>query len=157
MTGNRAIDAALVVVYVIGVWTIAFLAIAHATGWRRLAGRFPARPILPESVRGIASITLGSWGNYNNCVLWASDDEHLHLRLMPGFNLFHAPISIPWAMAPGITMIERGMRRGWVLVRVGGERLTLPGKVVRRELALRARIAEMEAAKDDRPKEADVN
>lgn len=146
MTGHPSLDIAitllLAALFTISVWTATFFVLSRATGWRSLAERFPARPPATDAERGLTSITLGSLGNYNNCVLWASDEEGLHLRLPPVFNLFHPAMTIPWGEVARIEPLERGLRRGWVTLTLGSTRLTIPGKLARRELELRAQITE---------------
>lgn len=146
MTGQPVMDVALVVAFIGGTWLTTFFLLATLTGWQSLARRFPAVPPLEGAERGFGSLSIGAWGNYNNCVRWASDENALHLRILPGFNLFHAPISIPWGEVQTITPISRGLRRGWVTLHIGPTKLTIPGRAAERELALRDRIAEQEQA-----------
>lgn len=149
MTGHPATDVMLIVAYVGGMWVVTFYALATLTGWQTLARRFPAAPPLEGADRGIGSVSIGSCGNYNNCIRWASDENALHLRILPGFNLFHAPMSIPWSEVQSLTPVERGFRRGWVTLHIGATRLTVPGRAAQRELALRAQIAERDQAEAD--------
>lgn len=90
-------------------------ALARMGGWRELAERYPGipaaemyaerwgwwqRPRAGQCRRrwwGITSIRLRWFAGYNGCILWRADDEYLHLRVVPPFNIFHPPMSIPWA------------------------------------------------------------
>jgi hypothetical protein len=139
-------DVALLVAYIGGIWVATFYALATLTGWQSLARRFPASPPDADADRGFGSVSIGGWGNYNNCIRWAADERCLHLRLLRGFNLFHAPMSIPWGEVQNMAPIERGLRRGWVTLHIGPTTLTIPGRAAQRELALRAAIAEREGA-----------
>lgn len=127
-------------------WVGTFYMLANLTGWRAMARRHPAVPPLPDADSGIGSVSFNSWGNYNNCVFWKSDDERLHLRLPVVFNLFHPPISLPWGEVEALIPIERGLRRGWVVLRTNGVSLTIPPKAAQRELMIRERLRAADAA-----------
>ncbi len=149
MTGYQALDITLVIALMGGIWMVTFFLLAELTGWKSLSRRFPAIPPGPDAERGFGSISIGGWGNYNNCVRWASDHDRLHLRILPGFNLFHPPISIPWGEVETIVRIEKGIRRGWATLHIGPTRLTVPGRAARRELDVRDQIARREAGESE--------
>lgn len=110
------------------------------SGWRELARRFPTTPpppVGPGARRGrFGSIGFGA-GGYNGCVVWAADDEYLHLALWPVFAVAgHPPMSIPWSA------VEFGGRSfGAVRVTIEGRvRWRLPMAMVEGELAVRKAI-----------------
>lgn len=114
--------------------------LAAVGGWRSLAERFPRAPAAPGADSGLGSISIGGWCNYNLCVRWRADDEHLHLSILPIVAFFHAPMSIPWAE---IDFGSPGRRRSMVRGRVGNRTLWLQREMVRRELEVRAAVAEV--------------
>jgi hypothetical protein len=87
-----------------------FWALARIGGWRELARHHPG--VSASAMRdgrwgwwegnrrnwwSLTSIRLRWFVGYNGCVLWRADDTYLHLRIMPPFNIFHPPVSIPWS------------------------------------------------------------
>lgn len=124
----------LLILFIV-VWPpLLFLLIGMLTGWRWFARTYPARePAADAAGSGVISVMLGIIGRYNNCVLWRIDDAHLHLRMLPVLAwMLHPPMSLPWGE------MELVAQRGpWTVWRIDGRRLTLPRKVVERELAVR--------------------
>jgi len=114
----------------------------HFSGWSRLARAFPARPPAPDARGGLSSIGFYSWCNYNNCILWKSDAEHLHLSILPPFSwMYHPPMSIPWV---AVEIIDAKGR--WPKVRVMDTPIRLPRGMIERELQLRAELEEHAAS-----------
>lgn len=69
-----------------------------ATGWRRLAARFPAaaRPdVTPARVASGTSARLGVV-NYNGVLNVGVAPEGLHLAVMALFRVGHPPVLVPW-------------------------------------------------------------
>lgn len=99
--------------------------------WWPCRRRFPARPVRPGAEhRTFQSARVGLFGGFNNCLVIQSDDEHVHLSLMPPFS----------ALAPGRVSIPRSAlasfeRRKFVndmlVGRAEGVRLALPAWVGR--------------------------
>jgi hypothetical protein len=114
--------------------------IARFGGWRELARRYPADTALRqerwawwEGRRGwwgLTSIRLRWFAGYNGCILWRADDEVLHLRIVPPFNLFHPPLAIPWS-----EMEVEKVTRLYIRVRLGDVPLYLSRRIARPLLA----------------------
>jgi hypothetical protein len=103
---------------------------ARFGGWRELSLRYPSQPSTGPYRRGLTSMRLRGIAGYNNCILWRADDHYLHLRLMPPFNIFHSPISIPWEEIDLPESIGRWTAR----LRAGEIPMILPAGVLRRSL-----------------------
>jgi hypothetical protein len=127
-----AVTVAGVVAFMAGL----FWAIAHLGGWAALAREYPAHEPAPDADRGFGSLTIGRWCNYNNCIRWRADDDYLHLSLLAPFSSFHAPVSIPWVDA---TLTRRFFGR--CTLKAGRYSLTVPARMVARELHTRALLA----------------
>lgn len=112
--------------------------IARMSGWRSLAEKFPAAPPAADADRGFGSVLFSPMGGYNNCIIWRADDDHLHLRVMVPFNIFHKPISVPWAHVE----IEPKGRFGMATIRIDGRRYGVPPRSVAREIRVRRAMAE---------------
>jgi hypothetical protein len=108
--------------------------IARFGGWRELARRYPGDRA-PRQERwawwegrrgwwGLTSIRMRWFAGYNSCVLWRADDEALHLRIVPPFNLFHPPLAIPWS-----EMEVEKVTRLYLRVRLGDVPLYLSRRV----------------------------
>ena len=111
------------------------------TGWSTLARSYPAQPMADSALRGDAdSLGMRSpWLAYNHCIRWAADDNFLHLRILPLFDRFSRPMSIPWAeidfdeSAPPVGRITPLVR----LETAPGIPIFVPPQVVERERARR--------------------
>jgi len=138
-----ALSAVTIVTVTVIMWVV-----ARMSGWRSLAQRFPAQPPAPDADRGLGSLAFMTIGGYNNCIFWRADDDHLHLRVMVPFNMFHKPLSIPWAH---IEIDNPGGRWGMAAVRMDGRRYGVPSRAVAREATVRAAMAAMESGSADEP------
>ncbi len=125
----------VVALYVVTTGGIMYL-IGQFGGWRAAAAEFPAVPRGRIVARGtFGSLRFGDWAAYNNAVIWAADEDYLHLRLIPGINFgTHAPLSIPWS-----AMEFTKVRPRWVESRLTptGVSFTLPRRMVEHELRVR--------------------
>jgi hypothetical protein len=123
----------------LGIITLACWIAQAVGGWGRLVRAFPAHKPAPGARGGISSAGLHTWTNYTGCVRWSSDEEYLHLGLIPPFSwFFHPPMSIPWA---AVEFIDTTPNRGMMKVKVLGIPMRLPPKVLKDELELREAIA----------------
>ncbi len=101
-----------------------------ATGWRRLAARYPADA---PPVHRVASQTSARirWTNYNGVLHVGVSREGLHLSVMALFRVGHPPMRIPWS---AITNVRR--HREWFrdvcTLRIGepATTVTLPAHVL---------------------------
>lgn len=138
----------LIVVFVPTLLVGIMYALSRLSGWREFSRRWPRQPVEPGAQRGLTSIMFPPMLSYNNCIYFAIDDHHLHIRMMPVFSMYHPPMSIPWAE---VTRIETSVGPFKMLarLRIGGhDERTLyvrPG-LVRRELEIRRMIEENERA-----------
>lgn len=139
---NTVVAVAFVCVAgVVSVWVVMRL-LPGLTGWRQLATAYPARePAEVIDKGGPVSIGTMKIGGYNNCIMWQVDADHLHLRMMKLFSAGHAPMSIPFAAMSFPP--NKGGRYVPVDLEIG-RRLTLPLRMVSREIELREQIAESE-------------
>jgi hypothetical protein len=81
------------------------LLLAQVGGWKALAAQFPGVDPAPGAERGTwGSIVLRGWCSYNNCIIWASDDERLHLRL---------PRVLSWVILPSPFRGRRSSSSPW--------------------------------------------
>lgn len=112
--------------------------LSWAGGWSRLARECPVRPRSPGTSGSFASVLLGRWCGYNNCVGWHADAEHLHLTLPLILSMWHPPLSIPWGRFENLEPAGRiGVKgKGWVAI-IAGVRVTLPEKLVAQEITRR--------------------
>lgn len=143
MSGMQGVVAGLFVAGLLAFSGVVLVSImllmAHLSGWRRLAREFPGRPPAADARGGLTSVGFRALGKYNNCVLWKSDDEALHLRLMPPFNLMgHPPMSIPWA---AVEIVKPKSFWGWAQVKVSGIPISLQPKLIEQEVEVRAAMA----------------
>jgi len=97
-------------------WCLVLALCAHASGWRRLADRWPGPAALGDGVTSGLSARIGLF-DYSGVIEGRADDLGLSLALMLLFRPFHSAISIPWSEM----RIER--LAGWS---VGTLRLTFP-------------------------------
>ncbi|MCA9310075.1 MAG: hypothetical protein KDA21_02655 [Phycisphaerales bacterium] len=140
--GGFVVGIIVLAATVLSIWG-AMRLLPGVTGWRVLARAYPSRPpgdILDRG--GPVSIGTMRLGGYNNCIMWVADEDFLHIRMMKIFSAGHAPMSIPFA-AMTFT-VDRQSR--YIPVKLEcGRTLTLPRRLVRRELELRAAMAASEA------------
>ena len=112
--------------------------IARASGWKKLAARYPQVDPGPRAGGGsCGSVRFMPGGGYNNCIIWKDDETYLHLRIWPWLGAFHAPLSIPWE-----AVRVRDAGRSWVAVDIDGVRWSLAPSLLTGELARRALLAE---------------
>ena len=133
---------ALIAVAIVGalaLWLPVMLVAVLFSGWYELARAFPERPPAQGAVRGVGSIFFSPIFRYSRIVLYAVDDDMLHLRLPAVVGAFHKPVSIPWA---AIHLDERS-RAGMTPVVILGRRILLSVAMVRHELAVRAAMHEL--------------
>ena len=75
--------------------------------------------------------------NYNNVILIASDEDHLHLRFIDLFSVGTRAVSIPWADVSEIDDAAFGRVR---LTIENGPALWIPKQAVKDELTIRDAI-----------------
>lgn len=86
----------LFVLFFVGLWCFVLFILSHASGWRRLAGRFEAaRPFRGELLR-FQSARL-NWVNFRSALEIGADERGLYLVPMVLFRVFHRPLLIPWS------------------------------------------------------------
>jgi len=113
--------------------------IAGAVGWWSLQRIYPPTGTAsfdaktPLTSMSIRSPMLGM----NNCIEVAQDDDHLHLRIFGLIGPPIMPISIPWAAMTSITVSRRGVA---AVILDQGPKLWFPGKLLAREIELRAQL-----------------
>jgi hypothetical protein len=146
MRGTDYIAVAVVLCGVFGVVAAIMLVIGQVSGWRRMARLFPAQRPAPDADKGLGSLEFAPLCGYNNCILWRADDDYLHLRVMPPFNVFHPAISIPW-----VEVAE--LRPSWsgVWLTLPGRKWTVSKKMARRELVNRELLARADAEENPGP------
>ncbi|MEM8834693.1 MAG: hypothetical protein AAGD00_02625 [Planctomycetota bacterium] len=110
-------------------------AVATFGGWGDLAKDHPPSKPKLGAKRGVARVMTSAWVRYPSVVLYAIDDEHLHLRLPIAVGIFHRPMSIPWGEME--TLLPSGTQPGMMIATIGDDVLVLPAALVRRELELR--------------------
>ncbi|TVQ65206.1 MAG: hypothetical protein EA379_00265 [Phycisphaerales bacterium] len=133
------LDIALVIALIVAFIWGTFFVLSRITGWRRLAARHPGVAPASGAKRGLTSVMFPPCLGYNHCVLYAADDEHLHLRIMHPFSLCHPPVSIPWAAMESVERVPSAFLGA--RVRVGDISFRIPRHVVRDELTLREAAA----------------
>jgi hypothetical protein len=133
-------QALLAILAAIAIYSGMMLALARFGGWRTLAARYPGQDPAERGRRGwwergrgnwwgLSSLRLRWWAGYNLCILWRADGRYLHLRVVPPFNIFHPPMSIP------VEELHVVRRRSWyVQLQVGGLPLYLSRRVADRAL-----------------------
>jgi len=77
-------------------WVVVLWVMAYATGWRRLMGVYPSRPLQFPTCWNGQHLTLRKWGGYNGVVIACADGEAVTFDLPRLFRIGHAPITIPW-------------------------------------------------------------
>jgi hypothetical protein len=126
------------IVVIIGlalIWLPLMMGAVLFSGWWDLARRFPARKPALGAHRGVGSVFFSPLFRYKNFVLYAIDDDHLHLRLPPVLGALHAPMSIPW---PAIDLpSDQPTLPGVVPVLLDSKRIFVSKAMVARELRIR--------------------
>lgn len=109
--------------YAAGLWVTARL-----TGWHSLARRFPAQHPSSRKLGRVfwGSVQMGTFGNYNHCVVWSAHEEFL--RLAPWFYLrvAHSPVHLPWESLHFVQRTRYWLLDGVDVITKDGDRLWLP-------------------------------
>lgn len=126
--------------------------------WKELAGRYPPQPPAPDAATGEARIRMGrgpeqfrsagcfwffmpwTWTRGVRQVRYAVDDDSLHLETEGGRFAPRSAMSVPWAEID----VEREVATHMgdhALLRVGDVAIAFPSELVRRELEVRAQLA----------------
>jgi hypothetical protein len=113
-------------------WPLVTATLAILSGWRRLAERFPAPPIVDGEKYASQSLRLSLLGSYNRCVHVTVGEKGLHMVPMILFRLLHPPILIPW------TDISACERRDFLFMK--RTRITV-GTPLGREIDVSGRVA----------------
>ena len=77
------------------VWCFAVWIASWASGWRKLAERFPATFAFTGDTVRFASARIGI-ANYNGTLIVGTGSEGLYLVPIRIFRFFHPPLLIPW-------------------------------------------------------------
>ncbi len=93
---NAVLIPFVVIIGLALIWLPIMMAAVMLSGWWDLARRYPATKPAIGAQRGVGSVFFSPLFRYKNFVLFAVDDDYLHLRLPPLLGALHAPISIPW-------------------------------------------------------------
>ena len=137
---NLALIITVVIAFSVGSIYLTMLALSRLTGWKKLAATYPGQAPAPNARTGFGSCGFHTLGNYNNCVRWASDDDHLHISLVKPFaQMGHPPISIPWAV---IDIVDS--KPGWggfAKIKADNVPIRIPAKAISAELELRQALA----------------
>jgi len=123
--------------------------LSNITKWTTLVDLYPEVVNAPEpKTRKVCSLAV-RWPamGFNNCILAASDESHLHLRV-PEILQFGGmkPVSIPWAAVVDLTPSLLGRVK---LNIMDAPSLWVPKELVSDEVALREAIAMDETIKAD--------
>lgn len=143
MPPPQGIDIAVVLALVfaasLGFVGAIMFAMSRLTGWKRLSRDYPARTPAPTARKGFGSAGFYALPNYNNCVRWKADEEHLHLSLVRPFQwMGHPPLSIPWAV---IDIDPAPPKWGFKQLRIDNIPVRVPAKAVQAEIELRDALA----------------
>lgn len=68
----------------------------RVTGWRRLAGRYPATPARDGRRFWCGTLIMG-FSNYRGAARLTADTSHLHFSTMAFFRPGHPTFSVPWS------------------------------------------------------------
>ena len=79
----------------VGMWCLVSLVISAAGGWRRLAGRFPARGEACDRRLYLRSGHVGL-SHYRGCLTIGTSAAGFRLSVLFPFRLGHPPLFIPW-------------------------------------------------------------
>lgn len=100
-------DAAfLLVSLVFPVATI--FAISRASGWPRLAARYPEAHARPKALTVFGYGTMNRWIGYNGGLILAADDAGLHVATWPVLLAWcHRPVFVPWTQIADLRAHKR--------------------------------------------------
>lgn len=137
----------LLIVFIPGLFFAVMFAMSRISGWPLMAKRWPAQPVEPNATRGVTSVLFPPIWGYKNCVVYAVDDHHLHMRMMLFVSMFHPPMSIPWSEVSRIDA-NTGPFKMLNRLHIGPEHtiIYVRSGLVRRELEIRRMIEENERA-----------
>jgi len=120
------------------IWLPIMMAAVLFSGWWDLARRYRATKPALAAKRGVGSVFFSPIFRYKNFVLYAIDDDHLHLRLPPILGPLHAPMSIPWHAIDLPT--DQPTLPGMVPAIISGRRIFISRSMAKRELQIRGLI-----------------
>ncbi|CAE7662721.1 unnamed protein product [Symbiodinium necroappetens] len=105
-------------------------------GWRSAAALYPETPDAPtpKSRRVCSMAVRWPFMGFNNVILSATDESHLHLRFVDVFSFGTPPLSIPWAAVTEITPSALGRAK---LTIIDAPPMWVPKELVKDEVALR--------------------
>lgn len=135
---NAVLIPIVVIIGLALIWLPIMMGAVLFSGWWDLSRRYPARKPAIGAQRGVGSVFFSPLFRYKNFVLFAIDDDHLHLRLPPVLGALHAPMSIPW---PSIDLPpDRPTLPGMVPLLLDGRRIFVSKAMVAKELRIRGMI-----------------
>jgi hypothetical protein len=77
-------------------WIPILSVFGRVTGWRRLAGRYPATPARDGRRFRCGTLIMG-FSNYRGTARLTADVSHLHFSMMALFRPGHPTFSVPWS------------------------------------------------------------
>jgi len=138
MPPNTVLIPLVICLGVLLIWLPLMMTAVLFSGWWELSRLYPVKPPAPAARRGVGSVYFSPIFRYKNFVVYAIDDDHLHLRLPPLVGALHAPISIPWCAIELPT--DQPSPSGMATVLIEGRRIFVSRAMVTRELELRRMI-----------------
>ena len=84
------------IIFFIILWIGVCNLIAAASGWRVLAGHYPAISAFDGRKLWFKSAGMRSWMNYSNCITIGANKYGLYLSVLPLFRVGHPPLFFPW-------------------------------------------------------------
>lgn len=122
-------------------WIGITLLTAYVGGWRRLAGRFPARtlPPWPGDVFRFQSVRIGWFGRYSGCVNVTVGSSGIYLKPIVLYAIGHPPIALSWDTLAGASF-GRILFMEYLECDIDGTTLWIGGKsaaVIRERIARR--------------------
>lgn len=79
----------------IGMWSLVLTILSAASGWKKIAARFPGQRTPEGTLHGMVTGLCG-WVSYRNCLKVHVSPDGLHIVPWKIFGLGHPPLFIPW-------------------------------------------------------------